>query len=498
MHTISKYFSLLDGLKLVRDPIYGFIEVPVEFLPVIDNKLFQRLRWVSQLPLEQLVYPSAQHSRFEHSLGTMYLSMLTAITLLQDGISKKRIYSAIKDDANTTHIPSKKLGKFFVTVAGLVGLLHDVGHAPFSHTLEDATKYTQKDIEYNHEIVGFKISEHILKNYTKGTRGKDEGFREDVAKTVLAVLNKSISLSELSPIQKILRTIIDNVIDVDKGDYVLRDSYHCGVTYGNYGLERLWRHVRITSDYTLGVSPKGAIEAWSLRFARYKMYKNVYKHHVRNITDALLIKILANSFDILDKENLRLVLPFGGTNLQDEETLLRFAFWTDNQFLKILTEIEEGHFTKDFNLNVKPLIEKFLKRELHKRYHKILLEQFGIVKIDKKTIIRIRKVLEDIEHNKNVELSFIITRDILPPVFTKDVQASIRVINRRGKEIPLAEYLGFSIDRLLKGYEDVDVNEELDKYNEPGFYLEIFAPKNTNENLKKEIEEHLDSEFSRQ
>ena len=487
MHVIPKYLASKE-IKLIRDPIYNFIEVPKEFLPIIDNKLFQRLRWVSQLPLEQLVYPSAQHSRFEHSLGTMYLSMLVAITLLNDDISKKRIYTAIQEDPNLNELPSKGKARqtFFVIAAGIVGLLHDVGHAPFSHTLEEATNYTRKKIEYNHEKIGYMISKQLVKEYTNKST-TDEKIRDAVATTVLSVLNKDNKLKDLTPLQKILRTIIDSDLDVDKGDYVLRDSYHCGVKYGYYGQERLWRHVRITEDYALGVSPKGAVEAWSLKLARYKMYKNVYKHHVRNITDALLIRILSQAFDVLEDSELRSILPLDNSSDIDEETLLRFSFWTDNLFLKTLLEMEDHRKSGADALHAKQWIERFMKRELPKRFHSIRLERFGLVKLEKRHYIEIKKAIQSIDN----ELVFIILKEVLPPVFTKDVQAGIRVVVDKQTEIPLAEYLGFSLDTLLSEYKEINVNNELDKYNEPSYFLDIFAFPNTDKQLKSKIEDKL-------
>jgi len=483
MHIISKYFPS-EKVKLIRDPIYRFIEVPYEFLPVIDDKLFQRLRWVSQLPLEQLVYPSAQHSRFEHSLGTMYLSMLVAITLLNDDISKCRIYNAINEDPNTEYLKDDMKDQFFVAATGLTGLLHDVGHAPFSHTLEDSLKYTERDINYNHEKVGYKIvAEYLINNYHNPSFSESI-LKDAVAKTVLGVLNKDNPIEKLTPIQKIIRTIIDSSLDVDKGDYLLRDSYHCGVSYGCYDSERLWRHVRITEDFTLGVSPKGAIEAWSLRLARYKMYKNVYKHHVRNITDALLIKILSNTFDILDSNDIDNILPINDSSAITEEILLKFSFWTDNQFLKTILELERDKYKG--KLDVKPLVEKFLKRELPKRYHSIQLEKFGIIELNKDLYLKIKKAIEEI----NSKFIFVILENILPPVFTRDVQASIKVIDDNGEECPLAESLEFSLNKLSPMSELTP--EEPDKYNEPTYSLEIFAPKNIGNEYKDNIEKKLE------
>jgi HD superfamily phosphohydrolase len=147
--------------KLIRDPIYGFIELPRVFIPIVDHSLFQRLRWISQLPLEQLVYPSAQHSRFEHSLGVMYLAMVAAGSLLSN--SKNLIEGLLKKDNDFKKIRGMdNKYKQFILSAGLSGLLHDLGHAPFSHTLEEACKYSKIPYKYDHEEVGCFLANTYL------------------------------------------------------------------------------------------------------------------------------------------------------------------------------------------------------------------------------------------------------------------------------------------------------------------------------------------------
>jgi HD superfamily phosphohydrolase len=463
MYSITEF---TEKIKLIRDPVYGFIEVPEEFLPVLDHKLVQRLRWISQLPLEQLVYPSAQHSRFEHSIGVMYLSMQVAMTLIKDNYSWEKIEFAFEKEFELSSLKKEDRKKFFVFCAGICGLLHDLGHAPFSHTLEDAICYTQKDISYHHETVTFFVAKKVLEDYNL--------YDRLLAKTVLTVLNKSLGEDNISPLKKILRSIIDGVIDSDKGDYLLRDSYHCGVGYGHYDLERLWRHVRITSDWKLGITEKGAVEAWNLRLARFKMYKNVYKHHVRNITDALLIDILSKSFDYLDEEKIKDILPtFQLTSAElTEEEILRFSLWTDNEILRKLTELQGE--------TIKSEVENFMKRRLPGRFLSLFLEEFGIAEKKKEEILRIKEILKSLEKEKGYLILFLVNKEILPPVFTEDVQRDLLVVMDNGEEIPLAEYLSFSVK-----------DEDLEKYATPRLVLEIFVERNASSELKDIIRQSL-------
>ena len=463
MYSITEF---TEKIKLIRDPIYGFIEVPEDFLPILDHKLVQRLRWISQLPLEQLVYPSAQHSRFEHSIGVMHLSMQVAMTLIKDYYSWEKIESAFEKEAELSSLERKDKKKFFVFCAGICGLLHDLGHAPFSHTLENAICYTEKDIFYNHEAVTFFVAKKVLEGYNL--------YNGLLVKTVLTVLNKSLSEDDISPLKKVLRSIIDGVIDSDKGDYLLRDSYHCGVSYGHYDLERLWRHVRITSDWKLGVTEKGAVEGWSLRLARFKMYKNVYKHHVRNITDALLIDILSKSFNDLNEKKIKDILPTFQLTSADltEEEILRFSLWTDNEILRKLTELQGEA--------VRSEVESFMKRRLPGRFLSVFLEEFGIAEKKKDEILKIRKVLKSLEEDKGYLILFLVNKEILPPVFTEDVQRDLLVVRDNGEEIPVAKYLGFSVN-----------DEDLEKYATPRLVLDIFAERNAPDELKDIIRQRL-------
>jgi uncharacterized protein len=298
--------------KRIRDPLYGFIRVDKQDLRLIDHKIVQRLRWVSQLPLEQLVYPSAQHSRFEHSLGTMHLAGIAAQSLVRN--SSGRFYEACADNPSFADLNQNDQTDFFVRCARWTGLLHDLGHAPFSHTFEDACKFSPHDASYDHEHYGFFLARQIFEEL--GDMGNA------VSSTVLRVLNKNILFSELYPLEMLIRRIIDGSLDVDKGDYLPRDSYHCGVNYGSYDRDFLWENVIITENFQLGIMPKAALEAWSLTLARHKMHQYVYKHHIRTITDALLVEILNLAFERLGNDkSFRDTLP-----LQNKDDVRRSEY----------------------------------------------------------------------------------------------------------------------------------------------------------------------------
>ncbi len=434
MFTLGGYN--IDIAKIIRDPIYHFIEVPDELLPFVDNKFIQRLRWVNQLPLEQLVYPSAQHSRFEHSLGTMHLSMRAAISLINN--SERKIKEVFNKDENFKSLDPKEKKKTFILSAGLAGLLHDIGHAPFSHTLETASELSGGRFSYNHEAYGFKIVKFLLE-------GKKGVVEENIKNTVFSVLNKKIKLEELSPVEILIRNLIDNSFDTDKGDYLLRDSYHCGVNYGIYDHERLWRNVVITSDYTLGVNKKGALETWRLMLARYFMYKNVYYHHTRNITDAMLIDIIVRA-----SENKNFKIP----SVSNEKERADFLSWRDSDFLNYLENFKSDE--------IREIIERFMSRKLYKKSFTLKLTQYPFLLDKEEEIIEKIKEIKDKFDKKNISFIFIILDDknIIPPIFEKKVQEDIRIQIDEKKSMPLANYLGFSfeeevIEKALKNYSKI-------------------------------------------
>ncbi|MEP0862413.1 MAG: HD domain-containing protein [Ignavibacterium sp.] len=471
---------------LVRDPIYDFIEIPEEFKPIVDHKLVQRLRWINQLPLEQLVYPSAQHSRFEHSLGVMYLAMLAANSLINN--SSKQLNDAFNQDDNYKKFGDKKRKKFFILAAGLAGLLHDVGHAPFSHTLEHACEHANINYRYNHEEIGYLLTEKLF---------EDTGIiNEPYSKTTINALNKKLNTlhRDITPIDKIIRELIDGPIDVDKGDYTIRDSYHCGTPYGIYDIQRLWRNIVINpEDYTIAVNEKGALEAWALTLQRYRMYKNVYLHHVRNITDAMLIDIIVSTIEKVKrrKNKLELIPAWNSANeISNENNLTKFIFWTDNGMLKVIAEINASAITR---------IESFLKRDIFKRgkvinlqgYPKALEVAASKNKNEKFILLdKLRELKKKMLKEKSIQFDFLIEREMIPPVFDKKVQEDIRVNIKDKKYVSLAEYLNFSLQNSDIKKKKVTNDTEEDIYPSVNYNLHLFIKK-SNKNKINYISEEV-------
>jgi uncharacterized protein len=415
--------GFIKDYSKIRDPIYGFIELPDKFKPIIDHKLFQRLRRIGQLPIEEMVYPSSKHSRFEHSLGTMYLAMMYAIAIIENYSGQLKIFFETSTSLKHTE-KTDEMKQQFIFSAGLIGLLHDIGHAPFSHTMEDALKNV---FDYNHELIGTKIIEVIEKDLDL------TGWSAfQIAKDVL---NKQNKHETLNPVSKILRDMIDHpLIDVDKGDYLLRDSYHCGVNYGEYDFYRLWNFAQLYKngdEYQIAFNKKVATEVWKIRFCRFSMFVNVYKHHIRQITDAMLINIIQK---IVQKENLKDFLPI---NDRDEINWNEFVYWNDDTFLGKLSSTEEEY------------MNDFITRNLYKRYIEVPVENNDILDYD----YIYKQILELEEFKKNNilknDILFYKTKKIIPPVNEKPIQ-SIKIILDDDKIKSISDYFNFSNSTKIK------------------------------------------------
>jgi len=420
--------------KSIRDPVHNFIVVPEKYklLNLIDNEFIQRLRWISQTPLEQFVYPGGTNTRFEHSLGCMYLAGIAAKTLWSFSDNNK-VFSPVREFL-------KEAGSSrdtFIKSAMITGLLHDVGHSPFSHIVEFVS-------DYDHEKVGYFIAKHLLKKHKK------------CKKWVLDALDKDKPLKDINPVSSVLRTLIDGPIDIDKGDYLLRDSYHCGVTYGNYGQHRIWRNLAIVGGDegkpVVGITEKAAHEAYHLLVSRFHMYKSVYQHHTRAKTDALLR--FAFKFSALHDSSGEIFIP-----VKDESFFLNdnkkreFLFWNDGAVLNSLNKMKVSG-SSDV---LRDILDKILKRKLPIE-SKIFSTITKKIPSGQKRAVRkqLGKELNTIyefankiceKEGKAVAIPYY---DILEEPFQGEDLLEIKVYNEKKKaSIRLAEFLGFNKEVLL-------------------------------------------------
>lgn len=234
----------------LRDPIHGFIHADRLESALVGSRAVQRLRWIHQLGLTFLVYPGAEHSRFSHALGAMHLA--------------GRIFDALLDKRPEL-LPSdeRAVARRLVRAAAL---LHDIGHAPFSHTTEE-----RFEEPINHEEMTARLLEHT--EIADLLERLGEGVRLEEVRRLLA--------GELEGDRRFLGQIVSGELDVDKMDYLLRDSLFCGVRYGVYDLDRLVETVTVIEDPEhgaagIGIEAGGVHALEALVLARYYMFTQVY------------------------------------------------------------------------------------------------------------------------------------------------------------------------------------------------------------------------------
>jgi uncharacterized protein len=234
----------------LRDPIHGFIRADALETALINSRSVQRLRSIHQLGLTYLVFPGAEHSRFSHVLGAMELA--------------GRVYDALADkSAGLLPVGAMSRPRRLVRVAAL---LHDIGHAPFSHSAEELFELGIDHEEMTRRLLARPEIAAIFARH-------GDGLEPEAVAHLLA--------AEGSPTERLLAQIISGELDADKMDYLLRDSLYCGVRYGSYDLERLLDTILpirdpASGEWGIGVEEGGVHALEALVMARYYMFTQVY------------------------------------------------------------------------------------------------------------------------------------------------------------------------------------------------------------------------------
>lgn len=237
----------LNKRKIINDPVHGFINIPVDLIfDLIEHPVFQRLRRIKQLGLTYYVYPGATHTRFQHTLGAVHL-MNQAITHLR---LKHIEISPEEEEAVLAAI-----------------LLHDIGHGPFSHALEHSLIH-----DFSHE----DLSEYLMENLNKEFNGK---------------LDLAIHIFNNQYHKKFLHQLVSSQLDMDRMDYLKRDSFYTGVVEGNIGTDRIIKMLNVIDDH-LAIESKGIYSIEKFLMARRLMYWQVYYHKTVISSEFLLVKIL--------------------------------------------------------------------------------------------------------------------------------------------------------------------------------------------------------------
>jgi HD superfamily phosphohydrolase len=242
-----------NKLKILNDPIYGFITIPNSLIfDLIEHKYFQRLRRITQMGMSYLVYPGAHHTRFHHAVGCMHLMQKAIHVLRFKGVN----------------ISSEEENALLAAI-----LLHDIGHGPFSHAME-------------HSIVNGVSHEQISLL-----------FMEELNTKFNSSLTLAIQIFKGEYKRKFMCQLISSQIDMDRADYLKRDSFYTGVAEGNINSERLITMLNVVND-ELVVEDKGIYSVEKFLVARRLMYWQVYLHKTSLVAEQLLIRVLKRAKEL--------------------------------------------------------------------------------------------------------------------------------------------------------------------------------------------------------
>ncbi len=240
--------------KIINDPVFGFIKIPRGLLyDIVEHPLFQRLNRINQLGLASVVYPGARHTRFQHSLGAFHLMGEAILSLQQKGIF------IFESEAEAVQAAI---------------LMHDIGHGPFSHVLEDTLIHG-----ISHEDISLMMMEEINSHFN-------------------GQLNLAISIFKGQYPKNFLHQLISSQLDMDRLDYLRRDSFYTGVTEGNIGSARIIKMLNVVDD-SLVVDHKGIYSLENYLTTRRLMYWQVYLHRTCVAYEKVLVNMLTRAKDLI-------------------------------------------------------------------------------------------------------------------------------------------------------------------------------------------------------
>ena len=289
---------MANKLKIINDPVHGFIKIPYEIIfDIMEHRCFQRLRRISQTGLLSLIFPGATHTRFHHAIGAMHL-MFNALEILK----QKGVKISTKEEKG----------------AMLAVLLHDVGHGPFSHALENILMDN-----WHHEKLSLLLMEQLNEEFS-------------------GELTIAIQMFQGKYHRKFFNQLISSQLDVDRLDYLKRDSFYTGVSEGNINTQRILSTLNVLDD-ELVLDEKGIYSIEHYLVARMFMYWQVYYHKAAVLAENLLIKIMNRAKTLVSQnvkveasENLKYFLYRESSIEATEEDIARFMELDDTDVLQAI------------------------------------------------------------------------------------------------------------------------------------------------------------------
>lgn len=374
----------VNKLKIFNDPIYGFITIPNSLIfDLIEHKYFQRLRRISQMGMSYLVYPGAHHTRFHHAMGCMHL-MQKAINVLRfKGVD----------------ISEEEENGLLIAI-----LLHDIGHGPFSHAMEHSIV-----TGISHEAISLLFMEELNVEFNGSLTMAIQIFKGEYPRNFMCQL-------------------ISSQLDMDRADYLKRDSFYTGVAEGNINAERLITMLNVVDD-ELVVEQKGIYSVEKFLVARRLMYWQVYFHKTGVVAEQLLMRVLKRAKELTDKgmdlKASRALSYFLNNEINNTnfttDTLSVFAQLDDYD---IVSGMKEWQHHEDFVL--KNLCDMIINRDLLRVKLKNSKHKLGSVKVHKENLME--------RYNISAKEAdyFVFTGEISNQAYQLKTQ-SINILHKSGK-----------------------------------------------------------------
>jgi len=378
-------------IKIINDPVHGFIQMPTGIgLDIVNHRWFQRLRNIKQLGLAHYVYPGAMHTRFQHSLGAFFLTQEAIEVLRSKGI-----------EISDSEAEAVKLSI----------LLHDIGHGPFSHTLE---KVLLRDI--HHEQITYAFMNHLNREYQGG-------------------LDKAIDIIKNLYVKKFLHQLISSQLDMDRLDYLKRDSFFTGVSEGVIGTERIIKMLTVSND-SLAVEEKGIYSIEKFLIARRLMYWQVYLHKTVLAAELMLLSIFKRVHYLFLQNNITLppVLYELWYNKIDYQELNVNVDW-----LNLFSQLDDAEiwvWIKSWSVSEDKVLSLLSSRFIERKLFKVEIQRQPH---DNEKINLYRKRIQDMFNFSEEESEYLVFSDSAQNHAYSIADNKINILFKNGKLLDISE-----------------------------------------------------------
>ncbi|GFZ85222.1 phosphohydrolase [Aquaticitalea lipolytica] len=391
-----------NKLKIFNDPIYGFITIPNALIfDLIEHRYFQRLRRISQMGMSYLVYPGAHHTRFHHALGCMHLMQKAVNVLRFKGVSIS------EDEENALYIAI---------------LLHDIGHGPFSHAMEHSIVNG-----VSHEAISLRFMEKLNAEFNSS-------------------LTLSIQIFKGEYHRKFMCQLISSQLDMDRADYLKRDSFYTGVAEGNINSERIITMLNVVDD-ELVIEEKGIYSVEKFLVARRLMYWQVYLHKTSLVAEQLLTRMLKRAKELVNNgvelKASRALSYF----LNNEVSLDNFNDDTLEIFSKlddydIISAMKEWQTHEDFVLrNLSDMIinrdllkiklkNKKIKKEELQKHTEALINKYKITKHEADYFVFMGDISNQAYQLKNQHINILLKTGKIEDIVKASDQLNLKALSK--------------------------------------------------------------------